>query len=90
MAILLNLVKKRGITFATFRLSGKIPVDSVWLIMRVTDLQISSLHVFNEIPSYPQLGFGLRLLRIFIVVSSVISSNVKSYIVTVCFLVRPK
>ena len=44
---------------------------------------MSNLHVFNnvvEMPSYPQLGFGLRLLRISIVVSSVISSNVKLYI----------
>ena len=67
-----------------YRLSGNKRVDSVWLTMRVGDLQMSSVYVFNnlvDIPSHPQLGFDLRLLRIAIIVSSVVSSNVKLYIV---------
>ena len=41
---------------------------------------MSLINNFVEMPSYPQFGFGLRLLRMSIVVSSVISSNVKLYI----------
>ena len=49
-------------------------------MIRVKSLHISSLHVFSnfvEIPSNPQLGLGLRLFNISIVVASDISSKVK-------------
>ena len=73
-------LKKSGITFATFRVFGKIPVDNIWLIISVSGLHISFLHALSnlvEIPSCPQVGLDLRLFKCSMVVSSDIGSNRK-------------